>query len=383
MGGKGTVLIVDDNPADRALFRAILTRDGYTVFEASRGAEAAKGARESRPHVVVLDVNLPDVDGLEVCRLLRADRGTSGIPVLMLTVRHDDADVIAGLDAGADDYVAKDSAPELILARVQRLVRYHQMVGLTMLNRQLVQVGRLLAGIIHEIRGPLSVIRGSAELLRMGHQPGDPDMPWVESILRGTQLLQVRLDHLMSAVRAGPPQLQALEVPPVVAEAVDLFVKGLPPQNRGVRVEVDCGRSAPMVHADAGRLIQVLINLLTNAHQAITREGKQGVISLRVHFEGEPGDPWVRILVEDDGPGIPEMYLSRIFEPFFTTREGGTGYGLYLSSEILGEQGGRLTACNLPKGGACFTVWLPRESGEGRGAALEAPLLPAGAPPSE
>src|SRR5262245_857376 len=97
--GKGTVLIVDDNPADRALFRAILARGGYTVFEASVGSEAADRAREIRPHVIVLDVNLPDLDGFEVCRALHADRGTVSIPVLMLTVRHDDADVIAGLEA--------------------------------------------------------------------------------------------------------------------------------------------------------------------------------------------------------------------------------------------------------------------------------------------
>jgi len=311
VGDKGTVLIVDDNPADRALFREVLARGGYTVFEASRGSEAVAKAQQTRPHIIVLDVNLPDLDGLEVCRTLRSDRATASIPVLMLTVRHDDADVIAGLEAGADDYVAKDSASELILARVQRLIRYHQLVGMTMLNRQLVQVGRLMAGIIHEIRGPLSVIRGSAELLLLGRDPDDPDLPWVDSILRGTQVLQVRLDHLMSAVRAGPPQAQALDLPPVIREAVDLFVKGLPPQNRGVRIQVDCDRAVHEVRADAGRLIQVLINLLTNAHQAITREGKEGVINLRAEPDRESESSWVKILVEDDGPGIPEMYLAR------------------------------------------------------------------------
>ena len=220
-----------------------------------------------------------------------------------------------------------------------------------MLNRQLVQVGRLLAGIIHEIRGPLSVIRGSAELLRLGRQPDDPDLPWVDSILRGTQVLQVRLDHLMATVRAGPPQLQALDLPPVIHEAVDLFVKGLPPQNRGVRIQVDCDRAVPRVHADAGRLIQVLINLLTNAHQAITRDGKEGVIHLRAGTRRGSRELLGQDPRQDDGPGIPEIYLARIFEPFFTTKEGGSGYGLYLCSEILGEQGGRLTACNNPAEG--------------------------------
>ena len=177
MEGRGTVLIVDDSAADRALFRTILTRGGYTVHDVSRGTDALSKAIEIRPHIIVLDVNLPDLNGLEVCRTLRGDGRLASIPVLMLTVRHDDADVLKGLEAGADDYVAKDSAAELVLARVQRLVQYRQLVSHAMLNRQLVQVGRLLAGIIHEIRGPLSVIRGSAELLSMNRRPDDPDLP--------------------------------------------------------------------------------------------------------------------------------------------------------------------------------------------------------------
>ena len=85
----------------------------------------------------------------------------------MLTVRHDDSDVLAGLEAGADDYVAKDSAGAIVLGRVRRLIQFRQMSSMAMLNQQLVQVGRLLAGIVHEIRGPLSVIRGSAEVLQL------------------------------------------------------------------------------------------------------------------------------------------------------------------------------------------------------------------------
>ena len=149
-----------------------------------RAEEAVEKAREVRPHIVILDVNLPDLNGFAVCRAIRADREIATVPVLMLTVRHDDSDVLAGLEAGADDYVAKDSAGEIILGRVRRLIQFRQMSTMAMLNQQLVQVGRLLAGIIHEIRGPLSVIRSSAELLMLegstrqrgcGMGGGDPE----------------------------------------------------------------------------------------------------------------------------------------------------------------------------------------------------------------
>ncbi|MFO0890467.1 MAG: response regulator [Isosphaeraceae bacterium] len=358
---RGVVLIVDDSADDRALLRTILVRAGYSVVEAERGSDALARAAEFRPHLIVLDLNLPDVDGLEVCRSIRADRQVANVPVLMLTVRHDDADVVAGLNAGADDYVPKDAAPELILARVERLIQYRQLAGLAMLNRQLVQVGRLLTGIIHEIRGPLSVIRGSAELLRLNLQPDQVELQWVDSILRGTQLLQVRLEHLMAAVRSGPAQVRPLDLCLLLREAIDLFVKGLPPLERGIRVHAAFDDSGVCVRADPGRMIQVLIDLLNNAHQAISAVRKSGRIELRVEQDPETvAEGWVRILVIDDGPGIPEIYLDRLFEPFFTTRDQGTGYGLYLAGEILKEQGGRLEACNDQGGGACFTIWLPR-----------------------
>jgi signal transduction histidine kinase len=105
--------------------------------------------------------------------------------------------------------------------------------------------------------------------------------------------------------------------------------------------------------------MQVLIELLSNAHQAIAATRQQGSIRLRAEPVDQDGC-WVKIDVSDDGPGIPEAYLARIFEPFFTTKQGGTGYGLYLASEILKEQGGRLTACNNPAGGACLSIWLTR-----------------------
>ena len=167
----GAVLIVDDSAADRALLRTILGRAGYTVYEVANGGDAVQKAREVRPHIIILDVNLPDLNGLAVCRAIRADREIGSVPVLMLTVRDDDTDVLAGLEAGADDYVAKDSAGAIVLGRVRRLIQFRQMSSMAMLNQQLVQVGRLLAGIVHEIRGPLAVIRGSAELLLYTDSP--------------------------------------------------------------------------------------------------------------------------------------------------------------------------------------------------------------------
>ncbi len=355
----GAVLIVDDSSADRALFRTILTRAGYTVHEASRGKETVARVKELRPHAIVLDVNLPDTDGHAVCRALKADVETAGVPVLMLTVRDNDADVLAGLEAGADDYVAKDSAPEIVLARVRRLIQFRRLAMVAVLNEQLVQVGRLLAGIVHEIRGPLAVIRGSAELMRLQIPANDPSLQWVEPILRSAKLLQVRLEHLMATVRSGASILECVEPGPIVNEATELFTRGTDPRGTKVAVDCDCEDHLPPVKIDGGRLIQVLLSLLGNAHEAIVQSGRGSRVKVETRVLYEDGNAWVTISVSDNGPGIPETYLERIFEPFFTTKDSGTGYGLYLASEILKEMKGRLTVSNNSAGGACFTIWLP------------------------
>jgi len=360
-GQLGSILIVDDSPADRAILRNYLSREGYVVHEVSRGLEALPKLREVHAHVVVLDVNLPDIDGHKVCRLIREDQELLGIPVLMLTVRHDDRDILAGLEAGADDYVAKDSAREIILARVRRLIEFRRMSSVSILNQQLAQLGRLLAGIIHEIRSPLSVIRGSAELLRMNTSKDDENSQWIESILRGTNLLQIRLEHLMATVRSGSTDVKPVELNGLVMDSASLFVKGLPPDERKVAVEIEESPSAPRVLADTGRLMQVLFNLMSNAREAILSKKGEGRIVLRTSSRESAGRLFGLVEVIDNGPGIPESIISRVFEPFFTTKETGSGYGLYLAREILGEQSATISVSNAEGGGACFTIAIPAD----------------------
>jgi signal transduction histidine kinase len=355
------VLIVDDSSADRAMLRTILGRAGYTVYEVARGRDALKKAREVRPHVVILDVNLPDMTGLDVCRAIRADGEIGSVPVLMLTIRHDDSDVLAGLDAGADDYVNKDAASAIVLGRVSRLIQFRQMSSMVMLNQQLVQVGRLLAGIVHEIRGPLAVIRGSAEVLQLGEGVSEENCQWVDAILRNSQLLQLRLDHLMAAVRNNSADVQLIDLPSLLEESAQLFLKGLPESQRSIQVHTHCPADVPPIRMDPGRLMQVLFSLLGNAQQALSSSKTRGQIVLNACAAIEDGRPLVRVDVVDNGPGVPEAFINRVFEPFFTTREEGTGYGLYLASEILREQSGRLTVRNNSQGGATFTMWLPAD----------------------
>jgi two-component system phosphate regulon response regulator PhoB len=118
-----TILVVEDEPDIRALVVHHLRREGFACRTAATGAEALREVRASLPDLVLLDVMLPEVDGLEVCRRLRADARTAAVPVIMLTARADEVDRVVGLELGADDYVAKPFSPKELVARVRAVLR--------------------------------------------------------------------------------------------------------------------------------------------------------------------------------------------------------------------------------------------------------------------
>jgi DNA-binding response OmpR family regulator len=118
-----TVLVVDDDPQIRDLLRLYITRDGHRVVEAADGQQALTAARQREPDLVLLDVMLPGIDGLEVCRRLRDE---SAVPIVLLTARSGDSDKVVGLDLGADDYVVKPFSPRELMARVRVQLRRHR-----------------------------------------------------------------------------------------------------------------------------------------------------------------------------------------------------------------------------------------------------------------
>jgi two-component system, OmpR family, alkaline phosphatase synthesis response regulator PhoP len=117
---RGTILVVDDEPNIADLVELYLRREGFRVVKAGTGEDGVKAVTDHRPRLVVLDVGLPDIDGLEVCRRLRA---TSPIPVIFLTARDTEIDRVLGLELGADDYVTKPFSPAELVARVKAVLR--------------------------------------------------------------------------------------------------------------------------------------------------------------------------------------------------------------------------------------------------------------------
>ncbi|MDP2982898.1 MAG: response regulator [Candidatus Latescibacter sp.] len=120
---KEHILIVDDEEDILELIGYNLTRDGYRVSTAMTGEQALHSARQGRPDLILLDLMLPGIDGLEVCRRLKSDSLTRSIPIIMVTAKGEDADIVTGLELGADDYIIKPFSPRVLLARVRAVLR--------------------------------------------------------------------------------------------------------------------------------------------------------------------------------------------------------------------------------------------------------------------
>src|SRR5713101_4993576 len=119
------ILVVDDEPDILELVQYNLSKDNYDVMGVESGEEALAQVHATPPDLIVLDLMLPGVDGLEVCRVLKRDTRTAAIPIVMLTARGEEADMVAGLELGADDYLTKPFSPRVLLARIRAVLRRH------------------------------------------------------------------------------------------------------------------------------------------------------------------------------------------------------------------------------------------------------------------
>jgi len=117
------ILIVDDEEPIRELIRYNVEKEGYTSVTAPNGTTALNLTRSDKPDIIILDLMLPDMSGLDVCRVLKNDRTTAAIPIIMVTAKTEDSDIVTGLELGADDYVTKPFSPKVLTARIKSVLR--------------------------------------------------------------------------------------------------------------------------------------------------------------------------------------------------------------------------------------------------------------------
>ena len=226
-------------------------------------------------------------------------------------------------------------------------------------SARLAAVGRLSAGVAHEIGNPLAAIRGLLDLMQMGDLDPEDEREFVQRIQRETERIHHTIRDLLDFSRSEPSQDVRIETSADLVEVVSDTVKLIDRQNRfrdiDLALRLDDG--LPRVRGDHERLRQLLLNLLFNAADALSGKGT-------IEVSASNGGGVVQLTVEDDGPGIDEEILDQVFDPFVTTKAAGhgTGLGLAVCHTIVERLGGTIEAGNRAEGGAAFAVVLPTAS---------------------
>ena len=366
------VLNVDDYESARYARSRALRAAGFEVIEAATGRAALDAAYTYRPQAIILDVNLPDISGFEVCRRLKADEATSAIPIVYLSASATSPrDQVDGLDVGAEAYLIDPIEVPVLVATVNAVMRNRrtesereQILDRATAARDEAEAANLakdeiLATLSHEMRGPLNTIVGWAAMLRSGRlDPRRVDAA-LATIERAARQQARLVDDLLDIARIGANtlevELKPIDLAAVVAEAVSSV--RLDVEQAGLTLESSADVCTVM--GDARRLQQVVWNLLSNAIK-FTPEG--GRVSIGLVASGGR----VELTIADTGRGIDANFLPHIFDRYRqadgnpAARRRGLGLGLAIVRHVVTLHGGTVVASSDGPGkGATFTITLP------------------------
>ncbi|HYD55995.1 MAG TPA: response regulator [Burkholderiales bacterium] len=380
------ILVVDDLPEKRCAFEAVLEPLGQKVVSVATGSAALREVLEHEFAVILLDLNLPDMDGIEVGRMLRGHGRTQHTPIIFVSAYADDEQVARAYDLGAVDYIASPSVPAVVRSKVKAFVdmaimqrRAKELEKVDVARRVAEEANRrkdeFLAMLSHELRNPLAPLCNVVEILQ-DHSASDPTVAWAKQVVerqvaRLTFLVNDLLD--VSRVIQGKVTLKrkAVDLSRLLAtciEATDPFVRA-----RGHTVELAPAAGPLWLHADADRLVQVFCNVLNNAAKYTPEGGRISVAAVE-------RDGVATVTVRDNGIGIDPAFQPRIFELFAQAErtldrsEGGLGIGLTLVKELVELHGGRVALASEGLGkGTEVRIELPCAAELGDTAPRQAP----------
>lgn len=359
----GRVLVVDDIVANRLLLRELLEREGNEVVEAANGVAALELAVAQSPDVVLLDVQMPGLDGFEVCRRLKANEATAAIPVVLVTVLDARADRITGIRAGASDFLTKPvDRTELVLRVGNAIAAYSLYRTARDQFRRLQELeamrDTLVHSMVHDLRSPLAGVMVSLELAQMRMRAADAALGEVlgtalQSTHRMADMVSDMLDLSRLEENAFPLERERIDLNELITTAARLVPNG------EKRVVHDGRTAAAPAYGDHKLVLRVIANLLDNALKFTPANGR---VCVTATSDGRSA----RVSVSDTGPGIPPDARSVIFEKFGQVRgvrrpQRSSGLGLAFCKLAVQAHGGEIGVESDGTSGSEFWFSLPAE----------------------
>jgi C4-dicarboxylate-specific signal transduction histidine kinase len=355
------LLIVDDEP-DMRRYLAGMLNEHYRILEAEDGISALEKAMTAAPDLILLDVMLPGVSGLEVCRSLKEKPETRATKIIVLTARADEEAKIVALKNGADDFLIKPFSGLEVRSRIANLIRAAQLErDLQRTNHELKQslqqlreteaalvqnarlsaLGTMAAGLLHEIGNPLNFMGTALQLA--ARDPTIQSDPDTADTLKDIHEGYERIHRVVTDLRGfTAPQKPESPRPFEINSAIDHALRFTAHVQKGISISKDFAANE-LVFGSQSTVSQVLVNLLVNAVSAVreVEETRRPEIKLATWIEGDQ----LYVSVRDNGTGIDPKIQEQIFDPFFSTKDVGEGMGLGLavSHRIIANHGGSLT----------------------------------------
>ncbi len=364
---KPKILVVDDQPINIKLLQRKLERQGMEVFVAYNGRECLDIVQETKPELILLDIMMPEMDGIETCQHLKANPETETIPIIFITAKASKEGKLEGLDAGAVDYITKPIDLDETLARVRTQLRLQEMFreNLELQERlgdarKAAAVGAITQGIAHNLNNLLGVVVGYLDLIKNGYD--SPDM-----VKRSVGLMDHAINRMVSIIRQLGTianneriELATLSVQELIDNSIERFKEEYEVDAK-VDLEADFERDT-MISANAETFEIILGKLLINAWESYPKEAPYEDRSIKVHarIARESGPAMLEIRIVDAGTGIDASVADTLFEPFITTKTSvGRGMGLTTARHTARNLEGEVRLKNNPDGGVTATLTHP------------------------
>ncbi len=381
------LIIVDDDPKEAHSLQAYMERMGYKVSVAYSGNKALEVIFNLRPDLVILDLSMPDLDGLAVCQQIRGDASLGYLPVIIVTEVEAERQRLAGMLSGADDYLRKPVIEKDLLLRVQALLRTkfqlddliqknHELTedlrkrnielerALEMAQQAEVLKNHIMESVNHELRTPMLQIKTAVSMLvevikEVSSFERDQTIARMATgaVTRMEELVSnISELHLVENLKPSPTLLND-----AIHQAINNLRRSWSHRDDFKRVQF-APEDIPPVFADRRAVSRILVLILDNALKFSPNDTP---VYIFTSLENHMGRPFVRISVKDEGIGIPKHYQERVFEPFFQIDSGtakrynGAGVGLALARMLARGMSSDIDLKSRPKQGSTFSLLLP------------------------